>query len=388
MTVFNTIHDQTMPAAPSSAGESAGFRYYDGNSAQPHAVVPQVVGTHLRLASPSGDHVTVWTLESIRLPDSLRPPYTLTRRPDFGERLTVADEAAHALLAPHLKAVRTRARRSSFRKWAWASAAVWLLGFLFWLAFPSLIDGAVAFVPLKTERRLGEDVRDKVSVLMAKKKDGDVIWCRNAQGVAALDRLVDRLAAAEDSPYTFSVKVVDSRIMNAFAAPGGAILVTSALLEKAQSEEELAGVLAHEMGHVVERHGLRSMAGVYSLQMLGTVLFGSDGGFMGDATRGLAMQMTSSSWNRDYERAADAHAFALLRKVGISTAGLVSFFQRLEQDAAGDRSVFAYLGMLSSHPDTGERISTLQTLASEQGGIMGAAPLPQADWDAVQNICN
>ncbi|UZP66416.1 M48 family metallopeptidase [Desulfovibrio mangrovi] len=397
MTDFVSSSRSHVPAASPAQGESAGFRYYDGNSAQPYPVDIQSEARHLRILSPSGATMAIWARESIVLPDFMNPPYCLTHLQgggDSGERLTVANKAAHARLEPFLRDIRKTARRSSLRRLLRAGAAIWVLGLLLWWVFPYATEAVVNMVPLEVERRLGEDVRDQVGVLLARKQDGNVSECDKAEGVGMLDALVGRLAAAEDSPYAFSVRVVDSGIVNAFAAPGGAILVTSGLIEKAESPEELAGVLAHEMGHVKERHGLRSMAGAYGLQLLAVLFSGNSSNMTGDTARGLAMYMTTSSWSREFERDADAHAFALLRKAGMSADGLIAFFQRLDKEAKEDDSFLPSLELLSSHPATEERIAMLQAMQREAGqntdlnaGQRGEL-MSWARWQYIRNICD
>lgn len=368
------------------------FRYYDGRTAQPYTVKVEAQGEHhLRITSPSGAIMAIWSLESLVLPDFMKPPYALTHTPGT-ERLTVVNQAAHGQLAPYLNGIRRSAFRASIRRWGRVSAVAWLLGLMAWWAFPYLVDAVVARVPIETEHRLGNDVREQLGTLLAKKRDGKAKWCEQQEGVSAIASLVERLSVAEPSSYTFSVKVVDSQIMNAFAAPGGSMLVTSALLEMVETPEELAGIIAHEMGHVKEQHGLRNMAGSYGVQLASTILFGHDGGFMGGAARSLALRMTTSSWSRDYERAADAYAFALLEKSGISTSGLLTFFERLEEEAGHNQGVFAYLGMLSSHPETVERINTFRMLVEEQAAAAGGAAVAESAlsweaWEAVRNIC-
>lgn len=334
-----------------------------------------------------------WNLDSIVLPDFMNPPYSLIHLQkggqDTGERLTVMDGAAHERLAPLLLGVRANARRTSLNKWLRVCAAVWLLGLLLWWGFPYATDAAVSLVPVDVEIALGEDVRDQVGAMLARKNAGKVLHCGNPAGMAALDALTERLSHVDESPYPMSVSVINSGIVNAFAAPGGAILVTSGLLEETESPEELAGILAHEMGHVRERHGLRSMAGVYGLQLLGLLFSGNSKGVFGDTAQGLALYMTTSSWSRDFERAADAHAFTLLRKAGLNTQGLSTFFERLEKDAEKDKNLFPALAMLSSHPATAARIAMLREMEQTAGKPEYAlvSVMSAEDWKAVQNIC-
>lgn len=385
----DTTNTVLSPASPAAQRETAGFRYYDGLSAKAHEVTVSATGTHMHLSGEGGASMAVWELDSIALPDDLHPPYSLMHIPDRGERLTVIDAAAHAQIALCLGIVRRTRRTAVLRKWTRACAAIWLLGLGIWFAFPYLTEAVVGMVPLETERALGVDVRNQVGAILGRRMYGDPVWCDAKYGTESLNILLDRLAAAEGSVYAFDVQVVDSSVMNAFAAPGGSILVTSGLLGKIDSAEELAGVLAHEMGHVIERHGLRSMAGVYGLQMVSRIFTGNDGGFMGDATRGLALQMTTSSWSRECERAADVHAFALLRKAGMPTGGLVTFFERLEKEESARKNVFSYLGMLSSHPATVERIRELRAMESEapEADVPAGPVLSWPRWRFVQNIC-
>jgi beta-barrel assembly-enhancing protease len=202
--------------------------------------------------------------------------------------------------------------------------------------------------------------------------------CDAPEGRAALDALVAKLAAAGGMAATAPVRarVVDDPTVNALAAPGGEILVYRGLLDRAASADELAGVLAHEIGHVEHRHGLRGVARAAGLFVLTGALSG------GSDAVALAAVLVGLSYSRDFEREADASGARILAAAGIGTKGLEMFFARMERERSGaSGSLWSYLG---THPADGDRAAALR--AAEQP----AAPAPAmsaAEWAALRGIC-
>jgi beta-barrel assembly-enhancing protease len=117
---------------------------------------------------------------------------------------------------------------------------------------PALAARVAARIPLEWEEELGADLVDAIAPVDSR--------CTEPERVEALERIVQRLVESNDvGPYVFRVTIVDDTLVNAVAAPGGYIVVFQGLLEQAEAPEVVAGVLAHEIQHVVQRHGMTAV---------------------------------------------------------------------------------------------------------------------------------
>lgn len=151
----------------------------------------------------------------------------------------------------------------------------------------------------------------------------------------------------------FDIRVVDEPVLNAVTLPGGYIVVYRGLLRSADTPEELAGVLAHEMQHAVQRHSMKALGREAALWMvIGLLTGGSDPvtARMGGALAGMKMQ-------REDELEADDGALEMLRSARISASGFLSFFEKLARNETG---VPWLQGALSTHPTTVERIARVR----------------------------
>jgi Zn-dependent protease with chaperone function len=178
--------------------------------------------------------------------------------------------------------------------------------------------------------------------------------------LSPLQSLLDRLASHwPDNPYPLSIAIADEARPNAFAVPGGLIIVTSGLLARAESENELAFVLAHEIGHFAGRDHLRRLG-------RGLLFSWVVGGFSsGVAPADLVEQLAARGFDRQQEAAADRFGLGLVQAVYGHVAGALDFFQRLpDATAGGAGDVAAYL---STHPVTRTRIDDLRDLAQQRG---------------------
>lgn len=242
------------------------------------------------------------------------------------------------------------------------AAAGWL--FLTRLA-PEL---AARALPPASERLIGEAA---AAQLLAGERTIDA-----GPASEAVRAITARLVAAiEANPgYEFDVTVVKSDLVNAAALPGGRIVVYSGLLAEAGSADEVAGVLAHEICHVLHRDSLRQLIGrLGGAALMGLVLGGGDLA----ALAAQAGELDHLAYGREQERAADRGGVALLARAGLSPRAIAAFFERLQAKEAGKLPEF-----LSTHPDTAARIGELRQLAAD---APVADPRPLAiDWDAVR----
>ncbi len=154
--------------------------------------------------------------------------------------------------------------------------------------------------------------------------------------------------------YTFSV--VKTKDINAFALPAGHIYIHTGLIEAADSEAELAGVVAHEIAHVVARHSSERFSAAIAAQTVGSIIIGTQDEAMDKALAGLAVQIVSTGGMLAYSRAAESEAdrigARIMYEAGWDPKGMASFFETLEKKT-GDMSRIEVF--LSTHPDPGNR---------------------------------
>jgi Zn-dependent protease with chaperone function len=266
---------------------------------------------------------------------------------------------APAPLRVHFGALgRSRTRRFGFG--AGLIAAVLLLPFallgLFWLNADRITGWAAGHVSPAQEQQLGDLAFAQMRPTLKLIESG--------LAPAMVREIGARLTAG--SKYRYQWFVVDSPEVNAFAMPGGYVVVYSGLIEAADSAEEVAGVLAHEVQHVELRHSLRNL--IHGLGWR-AVLALAMGDVSGGVWVGLADQLGSLRYGRDLERQADLEGLRALRRAGIGPDGMVSFFAKLA-DKEGPGVVW-----LSSHPETTERMDALRQAIAGQGAYAWK-PLP------------
>lgn len=244
------------------------------------------------------------------------------------------------------------------------------------LAIGALLSGAVLFagnqapewiapaVPKEWEQRFGDNLVG----------DFGGKGCRRPEGEAALRKL-----AAQLSPNArdLNIRVVDIRLVNAAALPGGNIVIFRNLLTEAESPDEVAGVLAHEIAHVEERHTTESMIRAFGLGLIVSALGGSTGANV--------ESLVAAGHSRSAEREADAKAMASLQRANISPIATARFFERLGRAEKAFGRVAVGLSYLSTHPLSEERQRAFRASAIPGRRYMPA--LTQAEWDALQDIC-
>lgn len=218
-----------------------------------------------------------------------------------------------------------------------------------------LTEAAVRRIPVEWEVQFGESVFTRVR--QQTRLIEEPRW--TAQVSVVTDRLLPGLTNA---PYAFRFHVADDASLNAFALPGGHVVIHTGLLQAVQRPEELAGVLAHEIAHVTRRHSLRQLIEVAGLSLVLRAVVGDPSGLLGALTDSSEL-LFRQKFSRDFEREADDTGWDYLVAARIDPRGLIEFFRRLkaeqERSAAG-ATVENHLSFLSTHPATGERIARLE----------------------------
>jgi len=276
-------------------------------------------------------------------------------------------ERASTTLADQIRSTRGRKPSAAGRIFAAALLLALLLPIaliVFVVQNPDpLVGWIVDRIPPSVEKAIGGQVEREIS---ARAITGGPLS-------DALSRITAELSKGiQDPPFEMRFFLVPDATCNAFAAPGGVIAVHTGLLAQAESPEEVAGVLAHEIGHVLLRHSLRQMvyrAGLWSAIRL--LLSGADSWVLGGAE-----MLTALSYSREDEGEADGKGLEILEAAGIDPEGLVRFFERT---ADNDPLMPA---LLSTHPTSEGRARRLRELSA---GLPSPAPLDWGlDWPAVR----
>ena len=214
------------------------------------------------------------------------------------------------------------------------------------------VGKGVNFYSLEKEIALGKQLAQEVE-RQAKVIDDPII-------AEYVNRVGQNLVRNSDAKVPFTIKVLDSEEVNAFALPGGFFFVNSGLILKADSESELAGVMAHEIAHVAARHGTRqaTKGEIVNIASIPLIFMGGWTGYAIRQGAGLAIPMGFLTFSRGMEREADYLGLQYLYKTGYDPTSFVDFFEKiesLEKKKPGTMSkVFA------THPPTDDRIKAAQ----------------------------
>ena len=236
------------------------------------------------------------------------------------------------------------ARRGARLPWAALALAV-ALPLLLVVALVSSHERVVDFIA----RQISPEVERQVGALtLAQIKAGTRFITEGAEA-DALQTVASQLVGGDNPDYRFHL--ADDKLVNAFALPGGDIVVHRGLLRATRSADELAGVLAHEIQHVKLRHSLKGMIRSAGLGIVLSALMGDPGATLSGQA---ADRLLTLKFSRDAEREADDRGFALLVERGIEPKGMVDFFATLAKQQDG-----APPALLSTHPASAERQAAL-----------------------------
>jgi Zn-dependent protease with chaperone function len=227
-----------------------------------------------------------------------------------------------------------------------------------------IVEIALYFVPAETEAELFWDWIPEDLVTVSPNDE------RLYRTQLLVDRLVDHWA---DAPYDFRVEIDDSSVANAMALPGGLIIVTQGLLDQVESENELAFVLGHELGHFRNRDHLRALGRGVVMGLFFAVITGNDVAGLGIK----ATDITVRGFGRKQESKADEFGLAIVH----SEYGHVNQASRLfERWNETNQSTSAFVAYLSTHPQPGDRVADLRAIA-ERDGWQIDGEISQLNWD-------
>jgi Zn-dependent protease with chaperone function len=351
--------------------------FFDGQSNRRH-VVTLAFGDRLGIAdaaAPGGTPLASWPYDAVRRVDG--PSGTLRLACIVGPalaRLELRDPVAGAEIRRLCQGLNGPGSAAPVPVWRIAAAslaAAAAIVAMVWFGMPLLADRLAAITPASWEKPIGNAVDPRVRALFG-------AACVKPAGVAALHKLVGRLQEAAELPIAPDPIVLRSQVPNAFALPGGRVYVLSKLLAKSDTPDELAGVLAHEFGHVAHRDGLRRLIRDGGTSFLVGLLFGDVTGSGAVLMAGRAV--LSATYSRGDEQRADAFAVTTLHRLGRPTAPLGALLQRVTGTGSDIMP-----SILRDHPLTPDRNAMLE---AENAVPTGRPLIDDGEWRDLKAICD
>jgi predicted Zn-dependent protease len=359
--------------------------YLDGRSAERHAATVQLGAGALEIAT-DGAAPRRWPLAEVRQTQGAYAgePVRLERGRATPEVLVIEDVAFlralrratpgrrrfHDPPAPHRRATLTLAA---------ALGAVGLAAGVYLWAIPAVAGAATHLVPVAWEVWLGDEIFARLFAPEDR--------CVDPQHQQTIDAIAGRLTTAGAAgPYQLRVTVIDRPEVNALAFPGGRVVLLRGLLDATDSPAMLAGVLAHEIQHVIRRHSTRAIIQYASTGLLIAAISGDLSGMVTLALEG-ARVVAALGYTRQAEAEADAEGVRMLLAAGIDPTAMVAFYERVLRplDASESGGLWRYF---RTHPSVDDRSAALRAhIRAAAGPGPYAALLPDVAWREVKRIC-
>ncbi|QOG22664.1 MULTISPECIES: M48 family metallopeptidase [Bradyrhizobium] len=263
-------------------------------------------------------------------------------------------------------------RRGLAKIVGWSVAAAVSIVCVVLFGVPLAADRLAPLVPKPIERRIGDASEVQVKTIFGRSV------CEDPAGKAAFTKLVNRLrdaAGLDDDAMTAGV--LPTPVPNAFALPGGKVYVLRGLLDKAQNPDELAGILAHELGHLKHYDNMRGLIYNGGTSFLIGLLFGDVTG--SSAVIFASRSVVEASYSREAETGADTFAIEIMHKLGRSPKPAAELMFRITGKEGG--SGFT---ILASHPLTEDRLARM---TKEDRPASGPPLLTDKEWQALKGIC-
>jgi len=340
-------------------------RYVDGLTAAVHEVVLLIEDGHL-VGVGGGDELFRWPAASLVCEETDAGRVRISCRATGEAAVTTEADVASGLGlrgAPGPSDLTGRKRRRRRRLAAAFAGGIGAVAVGFYVSLTPIARAIAFHVPPSAEASLG---RGLAAVI-------ETQYCETPAARASAEALASRLGA----PGT-ALHIMDTDTVNAFTFPGGDVILTRGLLEKAEGPDEIAGVLGHELEHVRLRHVMIRFVRTSIMTALWQASVGDYSGlFVIDPK--TALDVAGLQFSRDDERDADRGALERLDRAHISHEGFAAFFERLQ--AKTD----AIPAWMSSHPASAERITNIRSSGPPKGETTPA--LSAHDWTALKSGC-
>ncbi len=358
--------------------------FFDGVTSARHDVTVELTTAMLRIRAADGAVLAEWAYREI---ETLSAPDDVLRIGRIGDKVLARLEVRDPQLAAAIdersitidRSGRTE-RRMRRQVVFWSLAATVSLVAVAVFGVPAIATRLAPLVPYRIERLLGDAVDAQIRAMLDTKRAGAKFECGQGEsekdGRAAFARLIGELETAAALPVPLNAAVVRRSEANAFALPGGRIYVFEGLIDKSNTADELASVLAHEIGHVAHRDGTRSVLQAAGLSFLFGMLLGDF--FGGGAVVIASKTILQSSYARGVEASADAYGGELMLRIGGDPHALATILARIARTTDG------WVKILLDHPETRARIAAINAVASGPTKPL----LAPAQWAALKRICS
>jgi Zn-dependent protease with chaperone function len=355
--------------------------YFDGRTTSRHPVSLEFTTTGLALTQ-NGQDLARWAYADIRREDADDGVMRIasTSAPELA-RVEVSDKALIAEIERRCPALLARdgiERRSTRRIVFWSMAAALSLMFITMWLMPHIAAEIAPLIPRSLEKRIGDAVYKQALALLDAQGTCDTGGSSGAP-MQALEVLATKLRNANGLDADgLKLGVINSRTPNAFALPGGRIIILNGILQASQTADEIAGALAHEMGHLAHHDGMKTLVESGGMGfVLGTVL----GDFAGATALLFASKtIVQASFSRDVESAADSYAVDTMRTLGRSPVPLGDLLTRLTGSPSGG----SLPSLLDSHPATPDRLAAMRAASIV---TTGAPILTDDQFAALKRRC-
>ncbi len=377
-------------------------KFYDGKTGQPQTVSLTLVNKSILLKADT-TLIDTWDIRDLTVINRPTPPV-----PGIYGNKREKDARLYLDNAKEWNVIYARLPKSSKKRltlptsWSsfilYAAMSVVSLIFLF-LMFPKIIETTAYLIPYKMERSIGKQA---VHAMTKGQKT-----CKEPEAQAILQQAFNKLTQHTSREVEYEIHVIDHPIIpNAFAAPGGYIIVFSSVIERAETPEELMGVLAHEMAHVELYHTTKGIVRTIGMQFAISMIVG------GTSIEDLAGFFSQMSYSRENESEADMYGREIMLKANINPKGMRRFFESLN---AWENNLFStgdddkkhehtpppsrkddeyklsdffdepFWELLSTHPDTDKRIQYLKDM---EGNTNYPPAMSHKQWLTLKDICS
>jgi Zn-dependent protease with chaperone function len=356
-----------------SNGPGGSAIYFDGTSSRRRAV-SLAFKDQLEI-NDDARTLAAWSYADIRRADSPSGTLRLTclAAPVLA-RLEIRDTAVAAALTGRCSELDRNfpGRHGIARIVGWSLAAAISIVAVVLVGVPLAADRLTPLVPQAFERRLGDVAEGQVKTMFGGKV------CDNAAGQAAFTRLVNTLGESAGMDTSIQSAVLSTPVPNAFALPGGKVFLFDGLLAKAESPDEIAGVLAHEFGHLRHRDSMRNLIYNGGTSFLIGLLFGDITG--SGALIFASRSFVTASYSREAEQNADTFSIDVMHRLGRSPKPMGELMFRVTGKQA-DSS----LSFLAGHPLTEDRLARM---SHEDQPPSGPPLLTAEEWASLKAICS
>ena len=245
----------------------------------------------------------------------------------------------------------------------------------------SLSCGKVNVFSLDQDRQLGAQVNQEIlsnpQQYPVLPERGNEEAYRYIRGIT--NKILNSGQVEHKNEFAWEVRLIDDdKTLNAFATPGGYIYVYTGLIKYLDSEEQLAGVMGHEIAHADKRHSTKAMTKAYGVQALASLASGSQGGALAGNVLGSLLQLR---FGRGAETEADTYSVVYLCPTGYEADGAAGFFRKLEAGGSGGRPP----EFLSTHPNPGNRVANIEKQVAERG-CSGGSKASSTEYARIKSL--